>query len=401
MAPMQGRPSQGLATEAASARHLLSDRNLHLIFAITLMAVLGVASVTPAFPNVIATFELQPASVGLLVTVFTLPGVFLTPVFGVLADRLGRKRVLVPSLLLFGAAGSACGFASSFEALLAMRLLQGVGAAALGSLNVTLIGDCYEGRNRAAAMGYNASVLSVGTAAYPAIGGALALLGWNYPFFLPVLAIPLGVAALLLLRIPEPRSAGSLWIYLRNVIRSFDRRVAGLFIVSTGTFILLYGSFLTYFPILITSRWRGTSFAIGVVMSSMSIVTAATSSQLGRIATRLPERSLIAASFLAYGIALLAVPFVPGLAWLLVPVAVFGIGHGINIPCVQTCLARRAPLEHRAAFMAANGMVLRLGQTVGPLVMGACFGVWGISAPFLAGALLALILALVAWVLVR
>lgn len=115
--------------------------------------------------------------VGLLITVFTLPGVVLTPIWGVLSDRYGRKRVLVPSLILFGLAGGACALARNFELLMVLRTIQGVGAAALGAINVTIVGDLFSGRERTAALGYNSSVLSSATAAYPAIGGALATLG--------------------------------------------------------------------------------------------------------------------------------------------------------------------------------------------------------------------------------
>ena len=96
----------------------------------------------------------------------------------------GRRKVLVPSLFLFGIASVACALATDFGLLLVLQTLQGVGAAALGAINVTMIGDLYSGQRRTEALGYNSSVLSVGTASYPAIGGALALLGWRYPFAL-------------------------------------------------------------------------------------------------------------------------------------------------------------------------------------------------------------------------
>jgi len=81
-----------------------------------------------------------------------------------------------------------------------------MGAGALGTLNVTVIGDIYSGRERSAALGYNSSVLSVGTASYPAIGGALATFGWFYPFTLAFLAVPVGILVLVSLRNPEPHN---------------------------------------------------------------------------------------------------------------------------------------------------------------------------------------------------
>lgn len=125
----------------------MENRNLTVIFLTTLIAVLGVASITPAFPSIIKHFNISPTQVTLLITIFTLPGIFLAPVVGVLADRIGRKIILIPSLFLFGIAGSACFFTKDWEVLLGLRFLQGIGAASLGSLNVTLIGDLLPVRN--------------------------------------------------------------------------------------------------------------------------------------------------------------------------------------------------------------------------------------------------------------
>ena len=73
---------------------LYHNKNLQVIFSITLVAVLGVASITPAFPKMERELNVSAQDIGLLITVFTLPGVILTPIFGVLADRFGRKKNL-------------------------------------------------------------------------------------------------------------------------------------------------------------------------------------------------------------------------------------------------------------------------------------------------------------------
>jgi len=132
--------------EGTSPEEVHKDRNLHIIFGVTLMAVLGTSSVSPAFPEVQEVFGVSRGQVALLITFFTLPGVLLTPVMGALSDRFGRRRILIPSLLLFGLAGGACALARNFELLLALRALQGAGAASLGALNITLVGDLYGGR---------------------------------------------------------------------------------------------------------------------------------------------------------------------------------------------------------------------------------------------------------------
>ncbi|UCF19590.1 MAG: MFS transporter [Gemmatimonadota bacterium] len=372
-------------------RLLLRDPNLHVIFSVTLMAVLGVSSITPAFPQIAEELDLSAGAVGLLVAVFTLPGATLTPVLGVLGDRLGRKRVLVPSLILFAVAGTACGFARDFRLLVELRFVQGVGAAALGALNVTILGDLFSGWKRATVMGYNASVLSVGTALYPAIGGTLALLGWHYPFFLPILALPVAALVAFRLRNPEPRSKQKLSIYLKNTLISIrSPQALGLFLASLMIFVILYGAYLTYLPFLLRWSFDASPLLIGLLFSVTSAATAVTSFRLGRLARRFTERVLVLIGFMSYAIAMLAIPLAPGLWALLVPIVLFGVTNGISIPSVLTLLTSLAPPEYRAAFMSVNAMVLRMGQTLGPLVAGLMLQKLGLSGVYYGNAVLAL-----------
>lgn len=375
-----------------SEGRLSRDRNLQIIFGVTLLAVMAVSSIAPALPAIVRDLGISKLQVGLLITAFTLPGMVLAPFLGVLADRFGRKRILVPSIFLFGLAGTACALTRDFNTLIVLRVFQGVGAAALGSLNVTIIGDLYSGRRRAAAMGLNASVLSIGVASYPLIGGALASLAWHYPFYLSLAAIPLGLIVLTALRNPEPRSKeglrdylGGTWGYLKNL------KVAALFAAGVLTFIILYGALLIYFALLLDESFHASAFTIGLVMSLMSLTTAIVSSQLGRISAWFSEATLIKAAFAIYALALALIPLMPSLWLLLIPVMIFGIGQGVNLPSIHTLVAGLAPMEYRAAFMSINAAMLRLGQTIGPPLVGLFYVYGGSDAAFYATAGLALV----------
>jgi ACDE family multidrug resistance protein len=369
------------------------DKNLQIIFLITLMAVMGVASITPAFPGIASELGISKQSVGLLIIVFTLPAVVLTPVLGVMADRYGRKSILIPSLILFGIAGGLCTLARKFELLLVLRFFQGIGAASIGSINVTLIGDIFSEKRRTEAMGYNSSVLSVATASYPFLGGLLASAGWFYPFILPLFAVPAAMIVLFRLKNPEPPRKQNFRQYLSAAFRAIKtRQVLTYFLASFGTFIILYGSYLTYFPFLLETLHNASPLIIGAMMSSMSAVTAVTSSQLGKISRLFDIKNLLKISFILYSLSLLTIPLVSDIWMLFIPLFIFGLAHGMNIPCIQILLAGIAPIEYRAAFMSLNGMVLRLGQTLGPILMGAMFIMGGLSYPFYAGAIVCIII---------
>jgi ACDE family multidrug resistance protein len=330
---------------------------------------MGVASITPAFPQIIKHYNLTVKQIGYLITVFTLPGIFLTPFIGILADRYGRKIILFPSMLIFGVAGVLCVFQSNYENLLIMRFFQGVGAASLGSLNITLIGDLFDGKKRIQAMGYNASMLSIGTASYPAVGGLLASFDWHYAFYLPGLVLPIAFIVLFKLHTPTIRNNISLKKYIKNAWKNINRKkVWGLSLINILVFIILYGAFLSFFPILMESRFQANSLTIGLSMSLMSIVTAICSSQLGKIRRKATSKTILYFSSSLYAISLVILSLAMNWIILIIAIALFGIAHGFFIPNIQTALVGMAPISERAAFMSVNSMVLRIGQTLGPIV---------------------------------
>lgn len=377
--------------QLAPRQPVFRELNFQVICAVTLIAVIGVSSITPAFPQLAKALEVNPKNLGLLITFFTLPTVILGPVLGILADRWGRKKILVPSLFLFGIAGTACAFVRNFELLLCLRFLQGIGAASLLSLSITLIGDLYIGARRTEAMGYNASISSIGTASYPTIGGALASLGWYYPFMLPIIAVPIGLLVLLVLDNSEPTSDRNLKAYLQNAGKVLqNRRLFGLFIASAANFVLLYGAYVTYLPQLINDVFKEPPATIGILLSSVSVAITITSAQLGKLSRKFSPTTLIRASFIFYAVALIILPLMPSIWFLLIPTSIFGVGLGIGFPSIQTLLADLAPKEYLATILSVNGTFFGLGQTLGPLLMGIVFGFGGINSVFYAGVVFAI-----------
>jgi len=372
------------------------DRNLRVVFGVTLMSILAITSLSPAFPRIVEELNISKTDVGMLITAYTLPGIVLSLLLGVFADRFGRKRILVPSLFLFGLAGGACALTRDFNILLVLRVLQGIGGAGVSVLNWVILGDLFSGRQRAEAMGLNSTVLNIGSASYPTIGGALAVFAWNYPFLLPLVAIPVGVLVLCFLHNPEPRSRQGLREYLAGTWSSLKRiRVAGAFTAAIAVFILRHGAYHTYFSLFLGISLHLSPFIIGIIFSVSSLVTALVSSQLGRMVKVVSEAGLVKLGFVIYALGLGLLPFMARLELVLVPAIIYGIGHGVAIPSLQSYVAGLAPFEYRAAFMSLNTTVHRVGQTLGPLILGLAYIYAGFEGVFLSAAGLALAVAIV------
>ncbi len=351
-------------------KKLYTETNLLIAFGITLIVVMGVTNITPALPAMAQFFNIPYSSVALIITVFTMPGIILTPILGIMSDRIGRKIIIIPSLLIFGITGIIMFFITDFTWLIILRFIQGMGVSALGAINATIIGDMFTGKDRTIAFGYNASVLNIGTALYPAIGGFLCILGWNYPFLLSAFALVVAWFAMFHLHNPEPLNTSSLKRYFHAILTILKSPyVIGLLSTTVLTFILLYGPIITYFPYIISYRFKATAATIGLFMSAMSIVTAITSSQLQILTKRYSEKNLILYGFIGLCISFIIAGFAYNYFWLAIAIIIAGASNAINNPSLLSLLTAAAPAQFRGAIMSLNGMGLRIGQTAGPLLM--------------------------------
>ena len=203
------------------------------------------------------------------------------------------------------------------------------------------------------------------------------------PFALPILGLGVALAVIFRLDTVEVERQADLGVYLRAALAGMkNRKVIGLYLISMMTFIVLYGAYMTFIPLHLAGRFQSSAPAIGLIMSVGSLFTALTASQL-RVLNRLvaPER-LVTIAFALFAISFWAIPWMPGHWFIALPVVLFGIAQGMNYPVVMSLLAGRASTEHRAIFMSVNGMVLRVGQTLGPLIMAGVAAVGGTDQVF-------------------
>ncbi|WP_051338703.1 MFS transporter [Streptomyces flavidovirens] len=143
-----------------------------------------------AMPAIRVTFAAQEAALGWLVNAYILPVAVLPPFLGVLAERCGRRRVFTCALWLFTTGSAAAACAPGISLLIAARLVQGVGAAAITPLSLTLVTAVIPPRRRPAMLGVWGALGAVAIAVGPFVGGAVLMWGgWRHVFWLN---LPLG-----------------------------------------------------------------------------------------------------------------------------------------------------------------------------------------------------------------
>jgi MFS family permease len=339
------------------------------ILACSLIGVMGVPLISPVLPALRTVFGISDAQAGLIITAYTLPGVFLTPFIGLLSDHFGRRLVVLPLLFLFGIAGAAIGFAPAFEVVLLLRFLQGIGASGLMVLAITLIGDFYDGAQRHAVIGVNGSAIGIGAATYPLIGGGLASISWSVPFVFFGLSLVVGVAAMSTLTEPPIDSPPTLREYFDRITSAMLMPQAiGLWFAAFFTFFLFYGAVLTALSLLLSDIHGLGAAQIGLLFSMVSIANATMASQYGRVSQYLDAKRLVSLGFVGFGVSLLGVWVAATPVAIGVMLLCFGLGFGVVMPSLDTTAAGLVSGQLRASMLGVLTSMLWLGQTVGPVV---------------------------------
>lgn len=359
-----------LGTEETS---FLRGLDVQLVLLVSVVSSMS-AVASPALPAMGGAFDVTPAQLGLVFTAYTLPGVFILPLIGLLGDVKGRRAAVVPGLLLFGVAGFAVGLVSDFRLVLALRVLQGVGYAAFNVLTVAIIGDLLDGPAESAAQGVRATLNKVAGFAGPVLAGVLAGIAWNYPFFLYGIAVPVGL--LFYLRFGVGDSDAALGGHRRPVAH-YLRETAGLasdpFVatVLAGGFFRMFLKYALYafIALAVVDGYGGTASYAGFLLGLYSIVGAMVSSQSARVTGTLGFPAALAVGFLVAASAFVAFPLAGGLAPLTVLVVVHGIGEGIINPVHKSLLTRSADRDLRASVVSLNGVTQSIGRTVTPVVL--------------------------------
>ncbi|MGB6574032.1 MAG: MFS transporter, partial [Trebonia sp.] len=157
------------------------------------MGQLDASVVTVAFPALQRQFGAGLAAVQWVSLAYLLALTTLLVPAGRWSDRAGRKLLYLYGFVVFAAASAGCGLATSIGMLIALRLVQAVGAAMLQANSVALVVTSMPARKRRAALGVQAAAQAVGLASGPVLGGLIvAAVGWRWVFFLNV---PVGVIA--------------------------------------------------------------------------------------------------------------------------------------------------------------------------------------------------------------
>jgi MFS family permease len=354
---------------------IINDKNFQLILIVAIIIPTGNGLLSPILDSLIGPFDATATNIGLMVSVFWAPGILIVPISGILADRLGRKIVLVYSLLIYGLAGSAIVLTTNFQIVLILRFFQGIGWAGLLPLVVTTIGDSYTGAKETTAQGLRMTVSALVGGLISLLAGVLVLIRWEYPFLIIAFAIP--VAVLVYVWLDEP-TAGTVEnndkktiFYLHDMYDLI--RQPSIFFLVTARFlpVIVWVGFFTYNSIITIRLMQGTTVQAGVLFLLVSVMTAIAASQTGRLKALFnTEYWLLVGANISLAIGFAIVAFAPTFLFGSIGTILIGIGNGITMPLYRSLITGIAPESLRSGLVSIGATGGRLMGTVTPIVMG-------------------------------
>jgi predicted MFS family arabinose efflux permease len=346
-----------------------------------------VAAVLPA----VADDLREPVSaVGLVASAYALPVAILSPVFGPLSDRRGRRFALLLGLTIFAAAASACVVVPTLPLLLAARAVNGVGAAILLPAAFAAAGDLAntEARGRAIALLAAAFPLS-NLLGLPFGALATSLGGWRAPF-----ALIAGVAIVAIVGVATSSNVSTAVVSGRGYAATFgrvvrDRKALAVMSVTLVWFTGAVGLFIYVGEFIhesfgIPSEQAGLAY---LVVGVVGIVAARTS---GLVLARIGARRTVLIGISMFGTGAFLLPLTTAaLPLALGAIAIWAFGTWFGVPGIQTIVAGLSN-SARGTMLAFNSSALNLGGVIGPLVSGRIidsggFGLAGPWSAFLAG----------------
>ncbi len=337
----------------------------------TSVAVSGGASLLyPALPAVASDLRVDPAEIGLAIAIFTAPAIVLAPLFGVLADLKGRRWLLILGLALFGAAGSAAALAPSYNWLLALRMLQGIGMSAIMPLTIVLISDLLPPERELRGQGMKVVIDRVAMIVLPVLGGLLAALSWRLAFMPFLLTLPLAFAAYVWMPETNGGNSDALKPYLRRTLLALrERRLRVAFGAGFLRFFLDYALY-TYLPLLLALRYGASAVTAGwlIALSAMGAIVTATT--VHRIDERHPPERLLALAFFVSAVALALTALDPPLWLLALALFAFGLGNGWISPLQKSLLTRRTDASLRGGVISVDRVIQQAAKSLAPALIG-------------------------------
>lgn len=371
---------------------------LLILFLTVFIDLLGFGMVLPLLPYYAKAFGAEAFAIGALLSVYSVMQFIFSPIWGRLSDRVGRRPLLLMSLVGSSVGLVIFGLANTLWLLFLSRAFSGVTAATI-SIAQAYIADSTTPENRAKGMGLIGAAFGLGFVFGPALGGVLAHFGHGVPAF-----VAAGIAFLNFLfalfklpeSLPEERRG-------EVVQRGFSLKRLGLAATVPGMPVLMMIYFLTIFafatmeatfPLVTLQHFGFSEIQNGYVFAYIGVLVVILQGGLvGRLSKRFGEKKLVIVGTVMLAIGLGFLPVAPTLAVMLLVLVPLAAGNGLTNPSLTSLISRTAASSTQGEVLGVGQSLASLGRILGPLWGGFAFQYIGTNLSYYIAGLIMLALA--------
>mgnify|MGYP000914767012 CR=1 FL=1 len=354
--------------------------DLAALASIPLIMTLGGSMLIPILPTIEKELNITKFQSSLIITVHSFASILLVPVAGYLSDKLGRKKIIVPSLIITSIGGIISGLAAwlmpkSFWIIIAGRLIQGIGASGAFPVVIPTVGDMFkEDADVSKGLGIIETSNTFGKVVSPILGAALAAILWFIPFFaISFFAIISVFLVAFLVKTPNKKDdekKDNFKVFVKktkDILKKEGRWLSGIFLGGFITTFILFG-LLFFFSSVLEDTHGIEGIPRGLIVAIPLLVLSSTSFIIGKIIGKekyLMKWIIVFGNMLAI-ISLIVLNFGNNLVFLTTVLSFVGIGIGAILPCLDALVTEGVEKPHRGTITALYSSMRLLGVAIGP-----------------------------------
>lgn len=358
----------------------------------------GFGMIIPLLPFYAETFQAGSAALGILIASFPLMQFVFSPILGRISDNVGRKPVLVVSILTSAASFVLFAVANSFFVLLLSRIAAGL--ATETAVAQAYIADITNAKERASGIGKVGAAHGAGFIMGPAIGGTLSVYGFSAPGFAAAFLTVINLLFVLFFlpeslhqRDPIPQAvAGSEGRFLRRLLDAFSKPLIGTVLVVFFIVFLAWSALPVIMPLLSVLFFGFGSVEMSYIFIYMGAIQIMWQGLIiGRLTEKIGEEQLIVFGPLLLMLGLFLMPLIPNFIVFIFSLTITSIASGTMRTVVPSFISKVSSANEQGSMLGVTSGVASIARVPGPLIAGFLFDFAGSAAPFFASAAMLLV----------
>ncbi|HWJ79407.1 MAG TPA: MFS transporter [Niallia sp.] len=348
---------------------------------IPLVMTLGNSMLIPVLPSIEKKLNISSFQVSMIITVYSVLAILLIPVAGYLSDHIGRKKVIIPSLILAGIGGAIAGIAAwlmdnSYWIILIGRALQGIGAAGAFPIVLPLVGDLFKDEEKiSSTLGIIETANTFGKVLSPILGAVLAGIFWFIPFMsIPVFCLISIILIMIFVKSPKskdkPLPFKEFYKHTKEVIHQDKKWLYAIFFIGAIVMFVLFAEMFYLSDILekhyhIKNVKKGLFLAIP--LGALCITSFITGKKIKKDKNLMRWITVIGLIMIIVGT--IALNFSDNMWYIIIFLTVAGIGIGGSLPPLDALITEGIEKEERGTITSLYSSMRFIGVAAGPPLM--------------------------------